>query len=66
MTIQKEQKTVTVELIRSVIGTKKSHRETLIGLGLRAKINAKSTVVDTPSVRGMINKVHYLIKVIGE
>ncbi|MFM2344606.1 MAG: ribosomal protein [Pseudomonadota bacterium] len=60
------EKTITIELVKSVIGTKQSHRATLIGLGLRAKINARSTLKDTPAVRGMIHKVRYLVKVIGE
>ena len=60
------EKTVTIELVKSVIGTKRDHRATLIGLGLRAKVNSRSTLKDTPSIRGMIHKVRYLVKVIGE
>lgn len=55
--------TVKVQLVRSPIGCKKSHRATVRGLGLR-KINSVSELQDTPAVRGMINKISYLIKVI--
>ena len=55
--------TLTVKLVRSVAGTKESHRATVRGLGLR-KTNSTATLEDTPSVRGMINKVSYLVQVI--
>ena len=55
--------TVTVQLVKSVAGTRESHRATVRGLGLR-KLNSESTLEDTPSVRGMINKVSYLVKVL--
>ena len=55
--------TVTVKLVRSVAGTRESHRATVRGLGLR-KTNSTSTLEDTPSVRGMIEKVSYLVKVL--
>ena len=55
--------TVTVKLVRSVAGTKESHRATVRGLGLR-KTNSTATLEDTPAVRGMINKVSYLVQVI--
>ncbi len=54
-------KTIKVTQIRSKIGTKQSHRETLRGLGLR-HINHTVELEDTPCVRGMINKVYYLVK----
>ena len=57
------QTTVKVQLVRSPIGTKQSHRDTVRGLGLR-KLNSESTLEDTPAVRGMINKVSYLVKVL--
>ena len=44
-------------------GTKQSHRATVRGLGLR-KLNSQYTLEDTPAVRGMINKVAYLVQVI--
>jgi large subunit ribosomal protein L30 len=55
--------TLTVKLVRSIAGTRESHRATVRGLGLR-KLNSTSTLEDTPSVRGMITKVQYLVKVI--
>jgi len=54
---------VTIKLVRSIAGTRESHRATVRGLGLR-KLNSVSTLEDTPSVRGMINKVSYLLKVL--
>jgi large subunit ribosomal protein L30 len=50
-----------VTLVKSVIGTKVSHRATVRGLGLR-RLNSSAELQDTPAVRGMINKVAYLVK----
>lgn len=58
-----DKQTVKVQLVRSPIGTKQSHRDTVRGLGLR-KLNSVSELEDTPAVRGMINKVAYLVKVL--
>jgi large subunit ribosomal protein L30 len=58
-----DKKTLTVKLVKSVAGTREDHRATVRGLGLR-KLNSQSTLEDTPSVRGMINKVAYLVKVL--
>jgi len=55
--------TVKIQLVRSPIGTKESHRATVRGLGLR-KVNSISELQDTPAVRGMINKISYLVKVL--
>ena len=55
--------TLTVKLVRSINGTRESHRATVRGLGLR-KLNSQSTLEDTPAVRGMINKVSYLVTVL--
>ena len=55
--------TVKVQLVRSPIGCKESHRATVRGLGLR-KVNSERTLEDTPAVRGMVNKVAYLVKVL--
>ena len=52
-----------VQLVRSPIGTKESHRATVRGLGLRG-VNSISELEDTPAVRGMINKVSYLVKIV--
>jgi large subunit ribosomal protein L30 len=58
-----DKKTVTVKLVRSVAGTREDHRATVRGLGLR-KLNSLRTLEDTAAVRGMINKVSYLVQVI--
>jgi large subunit ribosomal protein L30 len=58
-----DKKSVKVKLVRSPIGCKASHRATVTGLGLR-KLNSESTLEDTPAVRGMINKIAYLVKVL--
>ena len=58
-----EKKTLRVKLVRSVIGTKHAHRDTVRGLGLRG-LNSESVLEDTPVVRGMINKVAYLVLVL--
>ncbi len=57
-----EKKTVKVTLMKSVIGRKPDHVATVRGLGLR-RIRHTVELEDTPSVRGMINKVSYLLKV---
>ena len=57
------QQTVKVQLVRSPIGTKQDLRATVRGLGLR-KLNSISELKDTPDVRGMINKIAYLVKVL--
>ena len=57
------QNTVKVQLVRSPIGTKQSHRDTVRGLGLR-KLNSTSELQDTPAVRGLINKIAYLVNVL--
>lgn len=58
------EKKIKVTLVKSVIGTKASHRATVRGLGLR-RLNSTSELQDTPAVRGMINKVSYLLKCEG-
>ncbi len=58
-----EKKTLKVRLVKSPIGCKQSHRDTVRGLGLR-RLNSERTLEDTPAVRGMINKVDYLVQVL--
>jgi large subunit ribosomal protein L30 len=58
-----EKKTLTVKLVKSVAGTREDHRATVRGLGLR-RLNSQRTLEDTPAVRGMINKVAYLVQVL--
>ncbi len=50
-----------VTQVKSIIGTRESHRACVRGLGLR-RLNQTVEVEDTPAVRGMINKVYYLVK----
>ena len=57
-------KTIKVTQIKGVIGTKQDHRATVRGLGLR-RIRHTVELEDTPAVRGMINKVSYLVKIEG-
>ena len=59
-----EQKKIKVTLIKSLIGTKAPHRACVRGLGLR-RLNHSVELADTPEVRGMINKVSYLVKCEG-
>ena len=54
--------TVTVTQIGCATGRRFDQRQTLIGLGLN-KMNRKRTLEDTPSVRGMINKVQHLLDI---
>lgn len=64
MTIMVEKqvgKTLRVTLVRSLINTRASHRATVRGLGLR-RLNHTVELEDTPAVRGMINKVGYLLR----
>ena len=58
------EKKIKVKLVKSLIGTKESHRATVRGLGLR-RLNSVSELEDTPAVRGMINKVSYQLKCEG-
>ena len=58
------EKKIKVTLVKSLIGTKQSHRDTVRGLGLR-RLNSTKELIDTPAVRGMINKVSYLVKCEG-
>ena len=57
-------KKLKVTLVKSVIGTKQSHRATVRGLGLR-RMHHTVELADTPEIRGMVNKVSYLIKCEG-
>jgi large subunit ribosomal protein L30 len=55
-------KRVRVVQVASGLGRKPGQIETLVGLGLN-KIRKSSTLEDTPAVRGMIRKVHHLVRV---
>ncbi len=54
--------TIKVTLTKSVNGRLKNHKACVAGLGLR-RIGHTVEVEDTPSVRGMINKVNYMVRV---
>jgi large subunit ribosomal protein L30 len=54
---------IRVKLVKSVNGCKQDHRDTVRGLGLKWREHVVE-VEDTPSIRGMINKVSYLVKVV--
>jgi len=60
-----DNKTLIVKQIGSPIRRDKVQRATLIGLGLN-KMNKERELIDTPEVRGMINKLPHLVRVIGE
>ena len=60
-----ENKTLIVKQVGSPIRRDKVQRATLIGLGLN-KMNKERELIDTPEVRGMINKLPHLVRVIGE
>ena len=60
-----DKKMITVKQVGSPIRREKSQRATLISLGLN-KMNKERELIDTPEVRGMINKVPHLVRVIGE
>ncbi len=55
---------IEVKLVRSLIGTRGSHRATVRALGLK-RVNSVSKVLNTPEARGRINKVSYLVEVIS-
>jgi large subunit ribosomal protein L30 len=55
-------KKIKVTLLKGLAGIKRTHVATVHGLGLK-RINQVSELVDTPAVRGMINKVNYLVRV---
>ncbi|MDP8566582.1 50S ribosomal protein L30 [Methylophilus aquaticus] len=59
---KKENATLKVTLVRSLIGRIEAHKATVRGLGLR-RMHHTVEVQDTPEIRGMINAVSYLVKV---
>ena len=58
-------KSIVVKQIGSPIRRPEKQRQTLIGLGLN-KMNKTSELEDTPSVRGMVNKIPHLVEIIEE
>ena len=57
-------KTVRIKLVRSPAGRLKKHKACVAGLGLR-RIGDEVEIEDTASVRGMINKIDYLVQIEG-
>ena len=55
-------KKIKVRLLKGLAGCRQSHRDTIRGLGLK-RIDQVVEVIDTPAVRGMINKVAYLVRI---
>ena len=55
-------KKLKIKMVRSEIGRPEKQRQVLRGMGLN-KLNSCVTLVDTPQVRGMINKVGHLVSV---
>jgi large subunit ribosomal protein L30 len=55
-------KRIKVTLVKGLTATKHKHRESVKGLGLRHREDSVE-VIDTPAIRGMINRVSYLVKV---
>ncbi len=54
--------TIRVRQFKSGIGYAKDQKATLVGLGLR-RMNQVVELEDTPSVRGMVNKVSHLVRI---
>jgi large subunit ribosomal protein L30 len=59
---KKKAKQISVTLVRSPAGALPRHRECVRGLGLK-KMNHTVVLEDTPSVRGMINRIEYMVQV---
>ena len=57
-----ESATVTVRLVKGLRGTQARHRLSVKALGLN-KLNDVRELKDSPSVRGLINQLHYLVRV---
>ena len=55
-------KKIRVRLLKSINSVKRTHADTVRGLGLK-RIDQVVEVIDTPAVRGMINKVNYLVRI---
>jgi len=55
-------KTIKITLVRSKAHRLPSHKATLVGLGLK-RMHQTVELIDTPAIRGIINKVSYLLKV---
>jgi len=57
-----KKKHINVTLVRSPVGTQPKHRECIRGLGLK-RMHQTVLLEDTPSIRGMVNQVYYMVRV---
>ncbi len=60
--VRKKKKQIRVTLVRSPIGFQPRHRECVRGLGLK-RMHHTVLLEDTPSIRGMVNKINYMLRV---
>ena len=60
-----QKKTITVKQVASANRRPKVQTQTLIGLGLN-KLHRTRTLEDTPAVRGMINSIPHLVRIVDE
>jgi large subunit ribosomal protein L30 len=60
-----DKKMMKVKLVRSLHGRLKAHKACVSGLGLR-RMHQVVEVEDTPSTRGMVNRVSYMVQVVEE
>ena len=60
--VKKDDKTIIVKQIKSLIGSTKKKISSMKGLGLR-RINHKVSLIDTPEIRGMIKVVRHMVEV---
>jgi len=60
--IMNKEKTMTLKLVKSGIGRMKKHKLCIKGLGFK-KLNHTVTVLDTPSNRGLVNKISDMIEI---
>lgn len=60
-----DKKMMKVKLVRSMHGRLKAHQSCVRGLGLR-RMHQVVEVEDTPSTRGMLNKVNYMVELVEE
>jgi large subunit ribosomal protein L30 len=58
-------KTITIEQYASANRRPQIQTETLVGLGLN-KLNRKRTLEDTPAVRGMVNRIAHLVRIVDD
>jgi large subunit ribosomal protein L30 len=61
---KKSSETIRIQLVKSVIGSNPHQRAVVQGLGLR-RMNQVVERVDTPEIRGMVNKVPHLVQIIS-